>query len=168
MRENELNRDDNPPVGRKVLTLVRLKAGQAMTCRIVSVNLWGLWTHWTGSASEPCFRDDKKCDGCKKGFPARWKAWLHVVNVENRRQVFLELTSTCASILLDQAPDRKNLRGLRVTFTRSKGADNGRLRCELLDASVNGLTLPDPLDPLDTLKTLWRVPQELDRLQVVA
>lgn len=163
-----IRREDTPPIAPRTLTLVRLKAGEQLTARILSPSLWGLWTHWNGAQSLPCFRDEKKCDGCKKGWPSRWKGFLHVLRVENRRQIFVELTSHAASMFLDQVPDRHALRGLRVLFERSRGGDNGRLRLTLLSTDSANLDLPAALDPLATLDNLWRIGKRVDSLGEVA
>lgn len=151
-----------PPRGKETLHLMRLKAGDELLCHCVSQAVWGLNTHWAGNHSEPCFKDKKKCDGCKKGLPHRWKGFLHVIRCSDRKEFFVELTSTATALLHDQVPDREQLRGFRLKIYRGRGGNNSRLKAELYGDKSLDLRLPEPRDPLPTLQKIWRVQKGLD------
>lgn len=151
-----------PPEGKPTLHLKRLKAGEEVVCHVCSKAVWGLNTHWAGNHSIPCFKDKKKCDGCKKGLPRRWKGFLHIITCADRRQFLVELTSQATVLFHDQIPDKCDIRGLRIRLYRGRGGDNSRLRCELYGDKSITLRLPDPADPLPTLQKIWRMEDGLD------
>ena len=150
-----LHTSDCPPPFRPTLTLVRLKAGEQMTFRILSERVFGLYTHWNGKKSSPCLKDPAECQGCKRGYSTRWKGFLHVLNVQTQRQLIFECTAFATSLFLDQVEDRRHLRGLRVLCERSRGADNGRLKMTLLPGTTSFIDLPVEVCPLATLEKLW-------------
>jgi len=163
-----------PPPLERTLTLVRLKAGQSVVCHICSRSVWGMITHWTGDRSVPCTDErteidpsSSTCQGCQKGWPARWKGFLHAIRCDNRQQFFVELTSTATTLFHDQVPDRKNVRGFRIEITRTRGADNGRLRVTLLDTGTANMRLPDEVDPAATLFKLWKLKKPVDGSAVI-
>lgn len=79
---------------------------------------------------------------------------MHVVNAENRKQVFLELTPTAARCILDSLSDEKSLRGTRVKVTRGKG-DKARLQVQVVGRLSDDAKLPEGKDPYQTLSALW-------------
>lgn len=155
--------DHTPPCEPRTIVLVRLKAGDTLTCRILSKQIWGIWTHWDGAKSHPCILNAGACKGCKDSQPKRWKGFLHCLNVSNRREMIVEVTSFAFSQFLDQlSAEKGNLRGLRVLFERSKGADNGRLKMSLLASEAGFLELPGEKAPSLTLMKLWKIPPHVD------
>lgn len=150
----ELNRQNIPPKKEGELWIERLKANAKKAFTIYSPSLWGVWTHWNGSRSEPCHREEKKCNGCKAGFPRRWKAYLHAYDQRRHGPVFIELTPTCARQLLDQVGKGITLRGLVIVLERTK-ANNGRLSVQLQTQGADPERLPKHLDPYDTLMNIW-------------
>lgn len=152
-----------PPSEPRTIVLVRLKAGDSLTCRILSKQIWGIWTHWDGKKSYPCVLGAGACKGCRTQDPKRWKGFLHVLNVANRREMIIEVTAFAFSQFLDQlTKERENLRGLRVLFERAKGSDNGRLRMSLLASETGFLELPVESAPSWTLMKLWKIPPHVD------
>lgn len=154
----DLNRQDLPPTGGPEMLVYRLKAGQSIDAIIISKALWGVYTHWNGRTSEPCYQAKGKCPGHKRGLPVRWKGYLHVWDVKKKRQCFLELTPTSAQDLLD-ALGVGQMRGQRIVIARQNG-DKARLTVNVFgeDRYQCDLTkLPDPRDPYRTLAKLWGV-----------
>jgi hypothetical protein len=94
--------------------------------------------------------------------PREFHAVLHVKSYETGKDFFLEITDVCTRLLLDQAPDRENLRGLRVIFTRSKGGDKGRLRCRVDGVAQFDQDLPPEANPRKTLDVIWKKTGPLD------
>jgi hypothetical protein len=156
-----LNRQDRPPRPGPEIEVLRIKAGATGQCIILSESLWGVWTHWNGRASEPCYSEKKDCSGCKRGYPKRWKGYLHVWDCFARREAFLELTPQSADHVLCQA-GADSLRGYRFQFQRGKG-DKARLTVTLLP-SVQLQNMPEPKDPYKVLAYLWNI----DELKVPA
>jgi hypothetical protein len=147
------NRQDTPPRSGPELPVVRLKASGSTMVVILSASLWGIWTHWNGSKTEPCYREKKQCPACKKGLPKRWKGYLHCWDYAKKREIFLELTPTSADQLLSQCGKDVPLRGNRMNVNRGAG-DKARLRLTVLTA-VPPAELPAGRDPEVTLQKLW-------------
>ena len=158
-----LDLQPDPPEVIPSLHLLRLKAGEELLCLICSESVWGLNTHWAGNHSIPCYRDKKKCDGCKRGLPHRWKGFLHVCRCSDRRQFFLELTSTATTLFHDQVADKKKIRGLKIRAARGRGGDNSRLRIEVYGDKMEESKLPKSVDPLSTLQKIWRIQEGLEQ-----
>jgi hypothetical protein len=153
----ELRIQHDPPPRGPELWIRRLKANEVVPVTILSSSLWGTWTHWNGQRSGPCFRDKKDCQGCKAGLPRAWKGYLHVGNNHNRKEEFLELTKIVALALRDEIGPGKSYRGMCVRFSRGKG-DKAGLFFEVQSQPVEGAKLPNEKSPLQTLITLWGVP----------
>jgi hypothetical protein len=85
-----------------------------------------------------------------------------------RKEYFLEITSHCWVLLQDQLPECDSLRGLRVTFTRSPGANNGRLRATLDAVAKLEVDLPASRDPNRTFEVLWKRQDDIDPLSLTA
>jgi hypothetical protein len=151
-----LNTCHMPPPNGPELLIIRLRAGKKLTCVILSHALWGVWTHWNGSRSEPCFSEKSHCNGCKRGLPKRWKGYLHVWDFERRRQVFVELTPTAAESINNQVGLGSVLRGYRVSLERMKG-DQSRLIVHVHPMHPDVESLPSAKDPDATLRKLWGV-----------
>jgi hypothetical protein len=152
----ELNRSDLPPDRKEGLFLRRLKAKQKTTVMILSRTLWGCFIHWDGKRSSPCIKLKALCDGCRAGKPKRWRAYLHVYDLHNRKEEFLELTEGAARQLLDQLPAGIELRGERVQFERLAG-DQARVHVTALIRVDLPEWLPVEKSPLKTLCDLWGV-----------
>jgi hypothetical protein len=154
----ELRIQSTPPPHGPERFIRRLAAGQRLYVTVLSRSLWGVWTHWFGAKSGPCYRDKKSCDGCKRGFPARWKGFLCCLNLENKHVEFCELTPLAAENLLAQVPKGQSLRGLRLTLERGKG-DKARLKCIITGVALNQCDLPKEETPEKTLVALWGTPE---------
>jgi hypothetical protein len=155
-----LNTCHTPPPNGPELLIVRLKAGKKLLCVILSQSLWGVWTHWNGARSEPCFQERAHCNGCKRGLPKRWKGYLHVWDLERRRQVFVELTPVAAESINSQVGLGSVLRGYRVTLERMKG-DQSRLIVHVHPMHTDSDTLPPAKDPAGTLTKLWGTDRQI-------
>jgi hypothetical protein len=145
-----------PPNPGPEIPIERVKGNDQKCYVVLSPALWGVWTHWAGDRSEPCYSEKKDCPGCKKGLPRRWKGYLHVFNRQTGREAFAELTPLSAENLLAQVPDGSHLRGLRLTLKRT-AARNGRL-VVLLDPGVQQIPRGiEAKDPCGVLCKLWGV-----------
>jgi hypothetical protein len=150
-----LRRQDRPPKPGPEMRIRRLKASQKIVATVLN-DLWGCWTHWAGNRSEPCLGDKKTCPGHKRGLPARWKGYLHILDHNNREESFLELTPTAATQLFDQLGTESPLRGNRIQVERMAG-DKARMRITVLTAHLSDVQLPPAKDPYKTLCSLWGV-----------
>ena len=151
-----LNRQNHPPRGGPSMPIRRVKAGQRKQFAILSRSLWGVWTHWNGKQSEPCYQEKKQCGGCKRGLPKRWKGYLHAYDFMDKEECFLELTPLACDQLLAQAGDKEPLRGNRVLVERGAG-NKARLTVTMLTPVQSVSSLPAEKDPQSALQKLWGV-----------
>lgn len=149
-----LRRQDAPPKSGPDIFVRRLRAAEKLTVQLISPSLWGCWVHWAGDHSEPCLEDKKKCPGHARGLPVKWKGYLHVINLHNRREEFLEMTPYSANMMLDQVEADVPLRGYRLQCERGKG-DKARVKVLVLPCLTEASGLPQPVDPYKTLCNLW-------------
>jgi hypothetical protein len=150
-----IDRQDRPPKPGPAFEIVRLRASQRIVISCLG-ELWGVYTHWNGRCSEPCFKDHKKCPGHRRGLPRRWKGYLHASNHVNWEEFFLELTPLAASCLLAQCPKQVPLRGQQLEIVRGKG-DRARLAVTVLPSHGPGVQLPKAKDPYPLLAKLWGI-----------
>jgi len=149
-----LRTSDPPPPFTNRLKLVRLKAGESFDVRVCSKELWPYWSHYFNGFSRHCAGKECTCKAPICYSNREWHAVIHVFLPSVAKEYFFEITNHCAILLNDQVPDPKNLRGLRVTISRSKGGDNGRLRARV-DPHAHLLNeLPPERDPEETMKIL--------------
>lgn len=160
---DEFARDNVPPKREGELWIERMKANGRKQFTIYSRHLWGIWTHWDGKRSQPCYKDKKKCLGCGKGLPTRWKAYVHAYDHIKRMQVFVELTPTASRSLLDQIGKGLALRGVVMTLQRT-AAQNGRLNVHLDKVTDATMHLPAEVDPFQTLCSIWGITRPDDQV----
>lgn len=159
----KLNRCDTPPPPGPRYRIRRLRHGESMQFILLGP-MCGLYTHWTGSRTEPCYENKKDCAGCRTGKPKRWKGYVHVWNEAIPGEEFLEFTPTAAALLNDLLGDAAELRGNRLMMERG-GGDKSRLKLSLLchyEKLRSNHPLPQTRDPLETLSRLWNDPNLKD------
>jgi len=151
-----------PPHRDRHIPLKRVRVFKDVECRILSRKPFGYWSHWYRGLSHPCYETDCACATPLSKLPRELHFVLHVKCYETNQDFFLEITDTCTRQLLDQVPDKTNLRGLRVVFTRSKGGDKGRLRCRVDGIAQFDQDLPAEANPRKTLDVIWSKKGPLD------
>lgn len=161
----ELNRDDTPPKKEGELWIERMKGATSKSIVILSPAIWGVWTHWNGKRSQPCWKDKSRCPGCIAKHPSRWKGYLHVLDYMRRNQIFLELTPTAARSLKDQVGTGVAMRGVRVTIRRTT-SNLGRLLVAVEEAMAFMHNLPNAVDPLKTLLDIWKIEGDVDDWEI--
>jgi len=144
-----------PPAPAVRKDVVRITSAEATLFVSLSASFYGQWTHWAGGRTQECTKDrNAQCDGCRRGFPSKWKGYLHVTNGLGW-DGFLELTPTAAILLNEQAPKGESLRGLRFKIRRTKGGAKGRYIIEVLERRTEEESLQPSKDPYETLRFLW-------------
>jgi hypothetical protein len=153
----EIYRENNPPPPGPEFQIKRLRANQEITLLVASPSIWGFWVHWVGERSEPCWKDKKRCSGCRTGKPIRWKGYLFGVDQEARTALYLEITPQAARNLSDALPGTGSFRGKLLRFRRLAGD-----RARMLVSQVSSQDLSDKVmadrDPYPTLAKLWGLP----------
>ena len=153
--------DDNvrgspPPKTSRRIIVHRVTTSESQEFCILSKAPWGYWVHWHGNRSHECSKDVSRCEGCADNWPAKWKGYLHALTDLGRSHVFLEITSTLFHMLTEKIPKGEDWRGLRVRIRKTKGGPKGRYLVEVLESRASPDELPAEIDPLQTLRALWR------------
>jgi hypothetical protein len=134
--------------------ILRLRAAQVIDCVILG-KTWGVNTHWTGHESQPHFRAEGKCPGCKRRDPMKWKGYWYVLPLgKNPRCGWLEVTPTIVESIQLQAGTKGDLRGLRVMIARGNGDRSHTKSTVQPPCEVRG-ALPNDEDPYRLLLKLW-------------
>lgn len=145
-----------PPAPKIRMEIVRVTSHESHTFICYSKAIWGQYVHWYARRTHECTQDKTKvCEGCAKGWPTKWKGYLHVQNIAASWNGFLEITDTAFLLIDKQLGDNKNLRGLRFRLSRTKGGPKGRYLVEVYTDRIPDAELPIEKDPYDTLKYLW-------------
>jgi hypothetical protein len=144
-----------PPAPHKTLEVFRVTSAESSMFVCCCGSIYGQWVHWFGRRSHECSQDKGNCEGCRNNWPCKWKGYLHVCSGSLMSEGFLEVTATCWALLLQQLPDRQNLRGVRFRLSRTKGGARGRYLVEVLEAKADLGKLPEERDPYPVLRKLW-------------
>jgi len=151
-----LNRSNVPPRPKDVLWIERLKGTESLRFTCYSKSFWGLWTHWSGSRTVPCFENHDHCIGGHDEATMRWKGYLHGWSQRKNRVCFCEFTPGAARELLEQVPDRQSLRGLHLIVSRTK-TSKGRLHCSIDGVPLHASRIPPEADPMASLWHMWEL-----------
>jgi hypothetical protein len=152
-----------PPKGPPPLEVRRIKAHRMNPYHFVVLSpaFWGLYTHWTGNHSHPCFKTKEKCAGCKLKCGRKWLGYLHCVDEDNKH-CLVEFTKRAANMLLDSVPAGRILRGIRVAMQRTEGGKNGRLCARMIGIVASPERLPAAQDPEYTMGIVYGILDDLD------
>lgn len=150
-----IRRDNNPPPATPHLHVTRVKRGQVIKAWILSVEVEGFWTHWTGRRSYPCQQNGAPCPAELHKLPQRWKGYLHVLPVDGEQDTIVEITPQAAREIKAATSHTPNLRGLMVELQRGNKSNNSRLHARLLIRHHDPQSLPGAKDPLPSLEHLW-------------
>lgn len=146
-----------PPKRSDVLWIERVAGGEKQTFTVYSPTIWGVYTHWNGAATKPCYQDRSFCEGGHSEETLRWRGYLHAWSAKLNRPCFVQLTEECARRLLMQVADGATFRGLTLEVSRTS-SKKGRLTANVLTwKSQQSDHLPPALDPRKSLEHLWRV-----------
>jgi len=146
-----------PPDQETGIWIKRLRASEEVQVVVLSDKMDGFISHWTGQVSIPCVDPSDECEGCASGFPARWRGYLHCLDLQSGKEYFLEVTKGAAEQLALQLECATGYRGMRIMIRRMSG-DAARLKVQI-NAPWEKLTskpLPPFVDPEASLQGLYR------------
>ena len=147
----------NPPGVIRYIPIRQIGSHDDLKVIVLSSEVYGLMTHWTGRQTVPCtFRADDE-QSCKHhNAPSRWKAYLHVWSQTLKTSFFVELTALGVGKL--QAELGANaLRGSIVLLRRDRPTKKAPIGVSYLGRAPEGFQLPKEESPEETLKRLWGI-----------
>lgn len=144
-----------PPMPQKRVIIVRVTTTETQEFVVLSKAPFGQWIHWWGRRSHECIKDKAHCQKCHDNWPSKWKGYLHCLTDLGRTECFLELTPTCIKGIEAKMRDGEMWRGMRIRLSRTKGGAKGRYLIDILESRADPEKLPEPRDPVDTLRFLW-------------
>lgn len=145
-----------PPAATKRIMVYRVTTCETQQFVSLSVAPFGQPVHWFGRRSHECSAERGACKGCSDNWPTKWKGYIHVSCDAGRTTAFLEITATCYHLLESRIPKGTSWRGVQFRIGRTKGGAKGRYLVEVLERVIDANSLPEELDPLPTLRMLWR------------
>lgn len=154
-----------PPTPRMRGHLLRILTAESKQFICISEMPYGQNVHWWGNRSHECHHDKGQCEGCKRGWPSKWKGYLHVQTDVHGGDVFLELTATAWLLIEQQVPAGENFRGIIFRIRRTKGGAKGRYLVEVLPRRISEEELPREKDPRDLLRFLWSCKRPSGQMQ---
>lgn len=160
----ELNRQDTPPAPGPRAKIYRVKTTTRQIFQVLSPVWWGVYVHWNGKTTEECTGNSKVvCEGHKRGFPVKWRGYLHCLHLNNDGEpCFVEFTPDGAAQIEQQRTEGSTLRNYRIDVSRTSNSKGARYRCVLLEPIGNGANLPLAKDPETELRKLWQWGRALD------
>lgn len=144
-----------PPSPGPKCEIVRHTSTEPTTYFCVGSAIFGQWIHWYGNRSHECTHGKKECNGCLRGWPRKWKGYLHCISGVPQKECFVELTPTAAEMLHQMAPSGSPLRGVIMRMSKSRGGAKGRYSVEVLERRSEEDKLPKEKDPYPILAYLW-------------
>jgi hypothetical protein len=137
------------------MEVIRVTTSERQTFTVYSSSFFGQNVHFFGNRSFECTKDKSACNGCERGWPVKWKGYLHCFDHMKRREVFVELTSAASEMMEALVDPDKPLRGVVVNISKTKGGRYGRYVVSLLSRDIDADKLPEEKDPYPVLKFLW-------------
>lgn len=144
-----------PPKPGPKQEIVRVTTVEPVKFTVLSSAIFGQNIHWFGGRSHECSSDKSSCINCEKGWPQKWKGYIHAIEWREEKRVFVELTPTAARLLLATTIGEETLRGMVIEIHKSKGGAKGKYYVTRIQQRINMATLPSEEDPAAILKFLW-------------
>ena len=154
---NEIAWMEDPPKGPRLphLPLTTVRASKEIRGLITCERILGVGTHFLGGRTQPHYKGH--CAGCEALLPIRPEAYVSILTVKPTNHILCRLTLDPWNAILDQAPNRKMLRGLHVTLKRSGARDNSRLLAKIDEFDYSQVRLPEPPLLIAHLMLIWGI-----------
>ena len=139
------------------LRLLRTPPSHPIAGYVLSENLTGCKTHFTGHRTVPCEAPD--CDACINGIPWRWHGYLAVLLENTQETIIFETTAKAASAFAAYYQRYATTRGCHFKASRQNGRANGRVIIQTRPADLAKITLPKPPPVQKLLCHIWNIPE---------
>jgi hypothetical protein len=151
----KLNTSSSPPRRSSVLWVECIRGNERQKFTVYSPVIFGVYQHWTGRRTVPCWENHELCQGGHRESTLKWRGYIHAWSYTRNSAVFVQLTGESIDCWWNQIARGVSLRGQQIYVVRSK-ADNGRLFVEVDKYSTRDANkLPEPLDPRESLFKMW-------------
>jgi len=148
-------RGAQPPKAGPKIEIVRITTAEVQKFLILGTAVFGQQIHWYGGRSHECSAIRGECENCKRGWPSKWKGYLHAIRHPDSKECFIELTPTACQTLDALIPAEENFRGKLLNFSKTKGGKHGRFIISVTATTANMHGAPAELDPVNILRYLW-------------
>jgi len=147
--------EDQPISGlrEKTYEIVRAKEGRVLQGVIISEEIKGLPTHWTGGQTMPCGRD--QCQWCDLEIPCDWHAYFFWYDRHTQLIDVVEITKGPLPVIREYEKLHGTARGAVARLTRAQNRKNGRVVLELVPSKTPGEFLPKAPDIQKVLLRIW-------------
>lgn len=135
--------------------IVRITSAERQLFFILGSAVFGQQIHWYGGRSHECRADKGECENCKRGWPSKWKGYLHAIRQSDNQEVFIELTPAACHTLDSLIPESESYRGKVLNFSKTKGGAKGRFVIQVTSNTFNLRDAPAEADPVNVLRYLW-------------
>jgi hypothetical protein len=152
----DLSTDSRPPTNSAALWVKKLDPGEKGTFLIYSPSFYGVYTHYRSPGTVLCFKDHNLCVGGHDEATRRWHGFLHAFHFEVNKQVFVKITPEAAKALNDQVAEGASLRGLKITYRRSK-AKKGPYYIAVTEIMADHSKLPRHRDARASIFRMFRI-----------
>lgn len=139
------------------LRLLRTPPAHPLTGYVLSDNLTGCRTHFTGNRTIPCEAPD--CDACNSGVPWRWHGYLAVLLESTQETIIFETTAKAAQAFAAYYQRYGTTRGCHFKATRANARHNGRVIIQTRPADQAKIALPSAPPVERLLCHIWNIPE---------
>lgn len=135
--------------------LIRTPPKGGLAAIILSHEIAGTHTHWSGNQTRPCLGD--KCECQEKDIRKDWHAYFFVMGKKSREVCLFETRPAAALRLSQEFSKLRTLRGLNVFFSRAGERNTSRVTVLCGDQERDRDLLPKVPSVMDTLHIIWKV-----------
>lgn len=137
------------------LPLIRVPHGTRTIFLVTSEDLLGCYTHFWGGRTLPC--EEPNCKACIENVPARWHAYVAVLQAGTMKHCILETTAGPSLSLVDYRNTYHTLRGCRIDASRQGSNANARIHFHCTPLDLSKINMPPEPDLHKVLATIWRL-----------
>lgn len=151
--------DSTPPtdLGRSGYRLIRTPTAHPLIGHIISDNLVGCRTHFSGQRTIPC--EAPECECCNSGIAWRWHGFVLLVIEATQEIVIFECTARSSSAIANYYQRYGTTRGAHLKAQRANARPNGRVLIQCKPADLEKITLPKTLPVEKLLCHIWNIPE---------
>lgn len=153
----EISMCDAPTLRPNVLYIERLDADDQQTFVVYGSKIWGFETHYNGHRTVPCWADGSCEGGCNEE-TKRQNFLLQCYSQKKGKQVFVYLTPSAYTQLMEQKAPSTPLRGLTLRVRRTE-KKKGRLYVAVDEHAQAKRIVAEDINPKESIMRFLKVPR---------